>query len=350
LVRACGIDYEEFGCDSYLDSQQFRQDMIDVERGFAAFMARSNLLDLESMFYRLLSLSERAAVLISTPLVMTAHLVAQARRIPFVSCSLSPAMLLASWGKETIDPHAAEWRRRLADLRSKIGLPRLSFPQMGRFYADLTLGIYPRCLADSGETFLREVHEIGYPYLEIDEPESEDLLRWMEQHPCVLVTFGSYVDGHAVEIFDHCRRAAAVLGFRLLFVSQYAEQELVRRAGANESIRIERYIPHASAMRRAAVVVHHCGIGTLAAGVASHQPMVAMPFGLDQNYNAELLQRRDLLEVVAGHDVSFDMLLGALQRALEHHSRRESAWACWRDDRGEKAAVRAVGVVEDSAR
>ena len=60
--------------------------------------------------------------------------------------------------------------------------------------------------------------------------------------------------------------------------------------------------------------------------------MVAVPFGLDQPYNAHVLARRDLAEILLPQDFSEETFCGALTRAIERWPQRRVKWMPWLDD------------------
>jgi len=348
LVEGCGLHFESFGSDLYFEDPAARNAIVGANSGFASFMALSNLQDLESMFWRLDALAAGADCLVSTPLVMAAHLVAQKRQLPLVSCAISPAVLLAQWGMSVSDPYSAEWRSRLTQLRGLAGLPRRSFPQMDRFSGDLMLGIYPICLTATEGPFIRAPREIGYPSLDEFEHSnnnaSDELLQWMKNGRCVIVSFGSFVDAWAVQIFDSARQACAELGLRLLFVSKYRAGELAHHQ--TDEIRVVRYVAHREVMAQADIVVHHCGVGSLAAAVASRRPMIGVPFGLDQTYNAEVLRRRDLAEILPGDQFSYETFSATLTRTIARWPQRKALWEPWLDDSCGLSAQKGVDEIE----
>lgn len=346
LVENAGIAYEVFGSDDYFEDCGTRAGLVEPRTGFGLFMALSNLRAMGSLFSRLDHLAQDIDGIVSTPLVMAAHLVAQRRQLPLVSCALSPAMLLAN-GRGASDPYAGEWRSCLNGLRTSVGLPRRSFPQMERFSANLTLGIYPRCLTGAEEPMIREPCELGYPFLDDADAHGNancELLEWMGFQRCVVISFGSYVDEQTVRIFDSARKACAALGFRLLLISKYRFSELAGHRSTD--VRIEQYVSHQAVMRNAAVVVHHCGVGTLAAAAAAQRPMIVIPFGLDQTYNAQVLGRRNLADILPAHDIIYEDFRDALSRALDQWAQRAPLWLSWLDEGGGSSAHRAMAQVE----
>jgi UDP:flavonoid glycosyltransferase YjiC (YdhE family) len=298
--------------------------MLDPNNGFGYWLGISNLTNIESLYNALDKISEDADLLVSTPLVMAAHLVAQRRRLPLISCCMSPAMILRETdGVAKVDPNATEWRLRLAALRSRLGLPRRIFPQMERFCADLTLGIYPKCLGGVG-SYVRDPMEVGYPILpDTDGACSAGLANWLSKGPFALFSFGSYIDQDVERCFRSAVSACEDIALRCLYISPYSHANL---SASSQSVRVESYIPHNLVMPLSSVIVHHGGTGTLSAAIQARRPMVITPFGLDQFFNAKRLGDQDLAEVLPAAQVDRDTLKFALTEALNRSLDREKLW------------------------
>jgi rhamnosyltransferase subunit B len=348
LVHNYRFRYAPLGPDSYFDDRSIRADLLDSRTGFATFMALSNLSHLEDSCMQLVSLASSADAILSTPFVMGAHLAAKIKNIPLVNCALSPATLLAKWGGEVVDPFSGEWRQRLSALRSNYGLPRRSFPQMERFSANMTLGAYPRCIGSIEMPLIKIPVEIGYPDLDeadcLTEQIRDELQAWIAIGPFVFMSFGSFVDESAEEIFHMASNACKALGLRLLFACPYFAESCKLQTSA--WARVEPYLPHRLAMREAAVVIHHCGVGTLAAAISLAKPMIAVPFGLDQKFNSAILDKRGLAEVLARQEITSKRLQLAIKRCLDLRDSRSLVWKRWIEDDASRPAQRAIECVE----
>jgi UDP:flavonoid glycosyltransferase YjiC (YdhE family) len=326
VVASHGLRHASFGNDDYLRDASVRASMVEPIDGFGFWMGHSNLRNLEELYDQLANLCNGVDLLLSNPLVIVSHLVAETAGVPLVSCSLSPAMLLSDEaGVRRVDPHAREWRSRLNALRQRIGLPRSAFPQMERFTASLNLGLYPRCLGGEGRYYMREPIEIGYPTLhspgELTCPP--ELAKWISEGPYVLVSFGSYIDRDATSVFDAAISACENLGLRCLYLSPHSAARL---ASSSDHVFVSGYIPHGLAMAKASVIVHHGGTGTLAAAIEAGRPMVVTPFGLDQTSNAASLAARDLAEVLPAEKITAVTLSDALSQALKNSEKRDKLW------------------------
>ena len=58
---------------------------------------------------------------------------------------------------------------------------------------------------------------------------------------------------------------------------------------SNKSILIKEFIPHDAVFRRSKGILHHGGVGTMAAALRSGIPQVIMPFNVDQPFWAKRL-------------------------------------------------------------
>jgi UDP:flavonoid glycosyltransferase YjiC (YdhE family) len=327
VAAAAEVPFSVFGEDAYFEREEVRRGMVRPEDGFGFWMGWSNLRAIEALYARLDWLAENAELLVATPFVMAAHLVALRRGIPLVNCCLSPASLISNAGKvQTFDPHAQEWRTRLNTLRRQIGLPTRTFPQMERFSAALTLGLYPKFLGGAREgSYVRTPLEIGYPTLPpaVGARLSSDLQAWLSLGPYVLVTFGSYVDRDAQACLRAVAFACETLDLRCLYLSPHAARLF---ESPSERIRLESFAPHDQVMSGASIIVHHCGTGTLAAAIEAGKPMLATPFGLDQTFNAERLAEQNLAEVLPADQITGPSLRDALSRASSNAAAREAVW------------------------
>ena len=96
--------------------------------------------------------------------------------------------------------------------------------------------------------------------------------------------------GHVARprFFSRRRGACQSLGRRGILLTRYPEQ-LPARLPAG--VRHFDFVPLGTLLPRAAAIVHHAGIGTLAQGLAAGIPQLSMPMSFDQPDNAPRLSR-----------------------------------------------------------
>lgn len=139
-----------------------------------------------------------------------------------------------------------------------------------------------------------------------------ELVGWMESGPePVLVTLGSSVSHHGREFYRLAAKACVRAGRRGVLLTGGSEA----LGDLPEGIRAVEYAPYSRVMARAAVVVHHAGIGTLAAVMRSGRPGIIVPFANDEFDNAARAGRLGVSITVSRRRLTVNTLAEAVRRA-----------------------------------
>jgi MGT family glycosyltransferase len=104
--------------------------------------------------------------------------------------------------------------------------------------------------------------------------------------PLVLVSLSTSDQGQA-DLLQRCVDAVAQLPVRAIVTTGSIDFESVN-AGANTQV--VRYAPHAEILPSASLVITHAGLGTTMAALGRGVPLLCMPMGRDQFFNAEQVQ------------------------------------------------------------
>jgi rhamnosyltransferase subunit B len=181
--------------------------------------------------------------------------------------------------------------RDLNRYRRELGLTEWrSHFMSGYTAADLTLCMFPSWFAEATPDWPDNAHHVGF----VTDPEdvegtlSPTLAAFIDRGPPpVVFTPGPAGYQHGDAFFtaagDACRRA----GLRAVFVTR--GQEL--GGSWPDSVFICAYAPFGPLFGRAAAVVHHGGIGTVASALAAGKRQLITPFGADQPDNAWRVKR-----------------------------------------------------------
>jgi rhamnosyltransferase subunit B len=113
----------------------------------------------------------------------------------------------------------------------------------------------------------------------------DDFLR--SGPPPLLFTPGTAM-AHGRDFFDRAVQTCRLLGMRGVLVSPYVAQVPDRLPA---TVLHTHYVPFDLLVPRAALLVHHGGIGTSAQALAAGKPQVITPFAYDQPDNARRLER-----------------------------------------------------------
>jgi len=184
------------------------------------------------------------------------------------------------------DPIAAP---TLNTFRAKFGLPPVR-----RIYhkwihsPDLVLGLFPDWFAAPQRDWPPHTHLVGFPQAEPFtgaqiEPELESFLN--AGPPPIVFTAGTSMTA-ATQFFAAAVEACRTNNRRALLLTQYPEQ----LPPLPDQVRHVKFAPFDRLLPRAAALVHHGGIGTMAAAFAAGIPQLVVPFNFDQPDNAARLR------------------------------------------------------------
>jgi UDP:flavonoid glycosyltransferase YjiC (YdhE family) len=138
--------------------------------------------------------------------------------------------------------------------------------------------------------------------------------------PPIVFTLGTAIGSDAGRFYETSLAAARSLGYRAVFVGSGAPERL---AGGAETIAVD-YAPYAELFPRAAVVVHHGGIGTTGLAMQSGRPMLVMPRAWDQPDNAARVARLGIARVVPRHRYTASRVASELRHLLDDAYRQRA--------------------------
>jgi UDP:flavonoid glycosyltransferase YjiC (YdhE family) len=157
----------------------------------------------------------------------------------------------------------------------------------------LVVGLFPDWFAPPQSDWPLHVVLPGFPLWDEGElraptPDLEEFLATGE--PPIVFTPGSAMtqDARFFRVSTDVCRAA---GRRALFLTQFPEQ---LPSALPEGVRHFDYVPFSAVLPRAALLVHHGGIGTTAQAIAAGIPQLVVPMAHDQPDNAVRIRRLGL--------------------------------------------------------
>jgi UDP:flavonoid glycosyltransferase YjiC (YdhE family) len=175
-------------------------------------------------------------------------------------------------------------------LRREVGLPPARRLLTRWVHSpDRIIGLFPEWYASPDPDWPPQARLTGFPlYDEADvTPPPPDLESFLDgSDPPIVFTPGS-ANLFAAGFFRAAVEACERLGRRGVLLTRHAEQ--VPRS-LPPSVRHFGYAPFSLLLPRAAALVHHGGIGTVAQGLAAGIPQLVMPLSYDQPDNAVRLQ------------------------------------------------------------
>jgi UDP:flavonoid glycosyltransferase YjiC (YdhE family) len=161
--------------------------------------------------------------------------------------------------------------------------------------------------------------------------------------PVIAVSAGSMAPDvpTAFRTFYHNSVAAArALGARALVIGA-APDEAMR----GDDVFVTPYAPFSAVYPRCQVVINHGGMGSIAQALRAGVPLLAVPWGLDQGYNAGQVVRRGLGRTLDARTYSVEKATAALHTLRSDPSyRQQSQRLCDQMQREDGAAALATAV------
>jgi UDP:flavonoid glycosyltransferase YjiC (YdhE family) len=294
---------------------------------------------------------ERADLLLSHPLAAyAARLAAEKTGVPWVSTMLVPLGFFSAFdGTELPLPAALTlplrwlgprlrssvlWSGRRAtrflakswyQLRADLDLPPATDgnPLADSHSPDLVLALFSTLLAHPQPDWPLQTVVTGFPVC----PRAggtglpTELDRFLNDGPPPMVfTLGTAVESDAREFYETSLAAARSLGYRAVLVGAGAKRRIT---GERDAMPLD-YAPYSELFPRAAVVIHHGGIGTTGLAMRSGRPMLVVPRAWDQPDNAARVARLGIARVIPSHRYSASRVAAELRLLLSDAYRKQA--------------------------
>ncbi|MBX9927950.1 MAG: glycosyltransferase [Gemmatimonadaceae bacterium] len=364
-VRDAGLRFHAIRPDVRPDDAALVAKIMDRDRGTEFLMREIIFPGIETMYADLDAAAVGADLLISHPLTMPIPMIAARRGIPWASTVLAPMSFFsasdlpvvppAPWLKslETLGPWfgrgfaslvrwaSDQWAAPLHAFRAQLGLPRIANPLFdGQHSPRLVLALYSRLLGAPQPDWPANVVITGHMFHDATHgtalaPDVEAFLS--DGAPPILFTLGSSAVLSPGRFWTESLAAVQALGRRAVFLMGPGGPTAFG-APLPPSVLAFEFAPHSLLMPRSAAVVQQCGIGTLAQGLRSGAPLLAVPFSHDQPDNAYRAAQLGVARVVAPTEYRAPRVARELSRLLDDPSYRSAATRV-------SAAVRAEGGV-----
>jgi len=308
---AAGLRFEQAISEERFDFLMKDPRLWDSRKGFPFLMQEAVLPGFRERIGRVRAeLRAPDTVLAGSTLAVVARTVAELDGTPMATIHMSPAPLrtlhrlpvfegarfvnsLPQWGKRAfwwvgdrvLDP---QYVPDLNQERAALGLPPLHRPLNGWWDSpDLVLGLWPEWFAPRQPDFSPALRMTGFPFGGDDHrPLDPALSAWLDAgEPPIVFTHGS-ANIQAAPFFEASVEVAREHGGRALLATRNVEDI---PTVLPEGVRHTSYAPFGTLLPRAAALVSHGGIGTVAEGLRAGIPQLVVPMAHDQHDNASRL-------------------------------------------------------------
>lgn len=323
LVRSAGLEFLALGTAEDFERQIRDPDLWHLTRSFR-FVAQAGFIDPMRGVYQTIADRSRdgRTIVLHSMLAIGSRVAQEKLGVPTVTVNLSPAairsvhrnpVLPGLWMPQGMPKALKHMLYRLGDwvmvdplLTKPINefLAGLGLPGVPHVFDNwlhsptLSLGTWPDWFAPIQPDWPSGFRLTGFPLYDERQqsPMTSDVAGFLEAgEPPIVFTFGSAMilgaDLFAASV-DLCRN----LNRRGVLLTRYREQ--LPRELPRDVVHFE-YAPLSQVLPRAALLVHHGGIGTTAQGLASGVPQVIVPLTHDQFDNASRV-----VDLNAGRSIS----------------------------------------------
>jgi rhamnosyltransferase subunit B len=320
-----------------------------------------------------------ADLLLASSLSFAARIAAERRGIAWLSLLLQPFMRLSPADPPVIDGAQALsaalrrmgpgvtsavfgallWMTRpmmapIDDLRRRAGLPHIrAHPLFDGQFGELDgVGLYSPLIDQAPADPQRPLLQAGFCWFDgasgADGGWPEGLREFLDAgDPPIVFTLGSSIVHAPRHFFPASIQAAHALGRRAVLLNgrDTAPLAVPQHARAQASMFVTGYAPHAPLFARAAAIVHHGGIGTLAQALRSGRPQLIVPFFADQPDNAARASRLGVARTLRPRNYRATSAAGELRRLLHDGAVAARAAAVADMLSGEDGATRAADTI-----
>jgi rhamnosyltransferase subunit B len=320
--------------------------------------------------------TEGADLLLTHPLPFVGPIIAQKKRLNWISSVLAPASFLSifdpivppQWPSLHCALRLSPWvgravlalakikadkvLRPVYNLRAELGMPRGEQPILnGQHSPTKVLALFSKLLATPQPDWPANTAITGFPFYDrrdfFGETETpRGLIQFLESGPPPIVfTLGSTAFWVAHDFFRDSIEAARALGRRALVLIGHARN--MPPLPLPEGVAAFEYAPYSEVLSRACAIVHHGGVGSTGQGMRSGKPVLIVPHALDQFDNAARVERLGCGRGLARPHYNVGSAIRELRRLLENQSYSDAATEVGEIVRREDGAGIAAAEIEN---
>lgn len=295
-------------------------------------------------YINLLSENQARVGIVARTSSLMAAVCAQKFRLPYINAYLQPSAVP--------DPlERGVFRRSLQSLefqhcRIAAGLPPALDIQPILAGAAATLSLFPSWFGGASPAKWTSGHMVGFPFIDAEDQPDACLDAFLARHgPPIIFAPGTglrKIEGIAAM----ARKTCDILGMPGVFTSSYLAQGADEVS--DERFLIRNHIDFSRVLPRAAILVHHGGIGTLAQAIRAGVPQLVRPQHYDQPDNAARLVAMNLAHLIEPTEDDPHVMAAAIRAVLDDKKLRCTATELATRTRSENGAASAADVIEAS--
>jgi rhamnosyltransferase subunit B len=304
LIEAQGIGFLPVGTAEEANAAIANPELWHLRKGFKV-IAQVVVPAIEQIYRQIDKHADSRTVLAFSSLAFGARVAQEKLGIPSASVHLQPSVIRTfvdqgmmgnvrlsasrpKWFKQglfrIIDAVILDRRLKapLNDLRARLGLAPVDRVMHRWVHSpQLVIAFFPEWFAAPQPDWPANTHAVGFPLWDADGEAAPlaDAEEFLNAGAAPIVFTPGSAGATMQRFFKQSVRAARQLGLRAMLVTNYPEQ-VPTDLPAN--IKVFGYLPFSQVLPRAALLVYHGGVGTLAQGIKARIPHLVVPHGYDQ--------------------------------------------------------------------
>jgi UDP:flavonoid glycosyltransferase YjiC (YdhE family) len=369
LVERAGVEFAPLRPDVDPNATDTIRRVMDARRGSEVVIRELVVPALEQQYEDVRSILPGADLVVSHPVTFAARIAAEEAGVRWMSTILSPLSFfsvsdfpvlpaaplgglprLGAWAgrlfRAIVRRSTQRWVQPIEEFRRRHGLPGAGHPLLeGQFSPDGTLALFSKVLGEPQPDWPPDSRVTGFVwYNGPDASLTNELRRFLDDGDApVVFTLGSSAVGAAGSFYEVSARAAARLGRRAVLLVGRDPGNRPQRLGP-DMLAIES-APHELLFPRAAVTVHHGGVGTTGQALRAGHPSLIVPFAHDQPDNAHRVARLGAGRVVYPRRYTVNRVTEELRALLTEPRYASSATLAARRMLGEQGAEAACDLL-----
>ena len=294
--------------------------LLDPKFGFERLIREYAVPSLRDSYADLQRAAQSIDLLVTHPLAFAGPMLAELKKIPWISTVLAPASLLSAYdmplfgNAPTLSRVGAshpilgrliltygrtivkKWSEPIQKFRVELGLPPGADPLLeGQHSPDLALALFSSIVAQPQPDWPAQMKQTGFAFYDKRDgkPMPEELDAFLTAGPPpVVFTLGTAAVMSAGKFYEVSAVAAPRVNRRGVLL--IGPDERNRPEALPKNVIAVNYAPFSELFPRAAAVVHSGGIGTTAQCIRAGKPMLIVPFANDQFDNARRVRAAGL--------------------------------------------------------
>lgn len=295
LANQLGIAYHPY--DSTAAYQRLLGDAhyLNTPSGIPKFLRAHVLPAADRVIAQLSATMSPGDLIIAPPLFDIApRLAAEKLGLTLLSAFLAPVQVTASelrgvMIEKVLGPD-------IQQLRTRQGLSAISDWRTWLDYSSDSLALWPEWFGQDEPGWIEGIHPIGFVLDRTGAALAHKLEQFLDRYPTPALVTGGTGAFLGADFYSAAIDALALANVPAIIVCRYPELLPAKRP--NNMIHIKQ-ASFSALFPRVSLVIHHGGVGTLAAAVAAATPQLILAYGADRPDNGQRIAQRGLGSVRA---------------------------------------------------